>query len=155
MGYLFYNIKTDTAFRVESEYYGTTWFKEVSTTKGRAKMNASRKFMATGELSELIAKGIVFKLYDAKTVARDINFIRADKTPPQPEPKTTKRKADKSFTFKIGSLIDTNPSDYVAICNQYGDIIGHEYNGKEFKHEQQAEEIIEETKNVNQLNLFQ
>ncbi len=65
-----------------------------------------------------------------------------------------KRKQRKPFYFKIGSLIDANPSDYVAICNQYGEIIGHEYNGQQFKHEQQAEEILEETKNINQLNLF-
>jgi len=154
MSAIYYNKEADTAFRVRSKFGDGCWCVTVKTNNGRSKMNAREFAMNLSTITEEVKAGKLFALYDAKTISRDINLIRAGLTPPQPEGKKKQGKPDENFKFYVGSLIDTNPSDYVAICNQYGEIIGHEYNGKEFKHEQQAEEIIEEPKNVNQLNLF-
>lgn len=65
-----------------------------------------------------------------------------------------KRKADKHYTFLVGSLIDPNPSDYIAVCNSEGEIVKHIYNGKEFQAEQEVTEIIKEVKNPMQISLF-
>lgn len=57
------------------------------------------------------------------------------------------------FTMRIGSLIDANPLDYVGIYDKDGYLIGHERNGQNSIIEQQAEELIQEVKNENQLQL--
>jgi hypothetical protein len=64
------------------------------------------------------------------------------------------KKPDANFKFYVGSLLHENPNDYVAICNQFGEITGHLYNGTELKQDQQEEiqEPIQE--NPNQLLIF-
>lgn len=154
---LYYNKATDKAFRVQSEGFGKSWCKEVSISYGRAKMYAQMFPMPTEELNKGIENGTIYKLYSEKTISRDVQFIRGGLPMPKPEVKQAKLKTGKpknNFTFKVGSLVDENPSDYVAICNQYGEIIGHEYNGRQFTHEQKAEELIEEIKNEKQLSIF-
>jgi hypothetical protein len=149
MGNLYYNRTTDKAFRVESERFETVWYKEVSTHGGRAKMNANQQFMASDKLKELIKAGDVIKLNNSKTITRDINHIRAG-IPLVEDVKPGK----KAFTFKVGSLIDEHPEDYVAICNQHGYIIGHEYKGQKLLLEIQEEECKPEVKDDSQLSMF-
>lgn len=149
MGNLYYNRETDKAFRVESERFETVWFKEVSTHEGRAKMNADRKFMASDKLKELIKSGVVVRLNNSKTITRDINHIRAG-IPLVEDVKLSK----KAFTFRVGSLIDEHPEDYIAICNQYGEIIGHEYKGQKLLKEIREEEDKPLHKDENQLKMF-
>lgn len=65
-----------------------------------------------------------------------------------------KKKADPNFRFYVGSLIDKNPSDYVAVCDQHGHVIGHNYGRDLFMPE--VEEVKEEepVKDDNQLKMF-
>lgn len=65
-----------------------------------------------------------------------------------------RKKPDANFKFYVGSLLHANPSEYVAVCNQFGEITGHLYNGELKLKEQEAEELIEETKNPLQISLF-
>jgi len=66
-----------------------------------------------------------------------------------------KKKADKNFRFYVGSLIDPNPSDYMAICNQFGEVIEHTSAADLFAPEvEEVEEVKEEPKIDNQIKLF-
>jgi hypothetical protein len=56
-------------------------------------------------------------------------------------------------TFEIGSLVDENPSDYVAICELgTGKIIGHKYRGKLAHLQTETQETQEEEKPIEDKN---
>ena len=115
-------------------------------------MYAKEFSMNLSTIAEEVKAGKLFALYDTKTMHRDINLIRAGLTPPKQEIKSSKNKRV-DFRMKVASLIDENPFDYVGIYNADGNLIGHEYAGKLSLKEQETEELLEEVKNENQLQL--
>ena len=58
------------------------------------------------------------------------------------------------FTMRIGSLIDSNPNDYIGVYDAKGNLIGHEYNGQQFALKLEVEEVEQEIKNEKQLSIF-